>query len=66
LREAPPTKNPSTSACAANSLQFPPFTEPAVNECSLDQKLTLFFDMQLQVHCILYNRGGKMHARLPP
>lgn len=28
FREAPPTKNPSTSGCAANSLQFAPFTEP--------------------------------------
>lgn len=26
--EAPPTKNPSTSGCAANSLQFAPLTEP--------------------------------------
>ena len=31
FKEAPPTKNPSTSGCAANSLQFPPFTEPAFN-----------------------------------
>jgi len=30
LREAPPTKNPSTSGLAANSLQFAPLTEPAV------------------------------------
>jgi len=29
FREAPPTKNPSTSGFAANSLQFAPFTEPA-------------------------------------
>lgn len=26
--EAPPTKNPSKSGCAANSLQFAPLTEP--------------------------------------
>lgn len=31
LREAPPTKNPSTSGCAASSLQFAPFTEPTVD-----------------------------------
>lgn len=30
FREAPPTRNPSTSGCAASSLQFAPFTEPAV------------------------------------
>lgn len=28
LSEAPPTKNPSISGCAANSLQLAPFTEP--------------------------------------
>lgn len=30
FKEAPPTKNPSMSGCDANSLLFPPFTEPAV------------------------------------
>lgn len=30
FREAPPTKNPSTSGFAASSLQFAPFTEPEV------------------------------------
>jgi hypothetical protein len=29
--EAPPTRNPSRSGCAANSTQFPAFTEPAMH-----------------------------------
>lgn len=28
LRDAPPTRNPSTSGCVASSLQFAPLTEP--------------------------------------
>lgn len=32
LREAPPTKKPSTSGWAANSLQLAPLTDPAIKE----------------------------------
>jgi hypothetical protein len=34
FKEAPPTKNPSTSSCDANSLMLPPFTKPAVIKLS--------------------------------
>lgn len=29
FREAPPTRKPSISGCPANSLELPPFTDPA-------------------------------------
>ena len=36
LREAPPTRKPSTSGCAASSLQLAPLTEP-VKAMNLEQ-----------------------------
>jgi hypothetical protein len=51
FKEAPPTKNPSTSGCDANSLLFPPFTEPAVIKLSSLNKKYYYNASKLRQSC---------------